>query len=120
MVILIHCVFRLVPRLFHAVDSPQQDEVISAAKDESDALLFPILHEFSTAPPPLVQGLVPPYHFNVFEEVSAMVESALSRVVQMLMHQVLVSQSRHLTVGSHGVLQPRYMVQYTRSFIARQ
>lgn len=90
---------RLVPRLFYAVDNPQQDAIISAAKDESDALLFPILHEFSMEPPPFVQGLVAPYHFNVLQEVSPVVESSLSRVVQTLMHRVLVSQSRHMTSG---------------------
>ncbi|KAK7109044.1 hypothetical protein V1264_013160 [Littorina saxatilis] len=90
---------RLIPNLFFSVDNPQHDAVIAAAKDESDILLYPIMHEFSMEAPPLVQGLVPPYHFNVLQEVVPAVESSLSRIVQMLMHQLLVSQSRSLTSG---------------------
>ena len=90
---------RLIPKLFFAVDNPQHDAVLSVAKDESDSLLYPIMHEFSMEPPPLVQGLVPPYHFNVLQEVLPTVESSLSRIVHMLMHQMLVSPSRSMTVS---------------------
>lgn len=90
--------YRLVPHLYYDLDHPQHDPIISAAKDESDSLLFPILHEFSMDPPPLVQGLVPPYHFKMLQEINPTVESALSRIVQLLMHQLLISQSRYMTV----------------------
>lgn len=86
------------PHLYYDLDHPQHDPIISAAKDESDSLLFPILHEFSMDPPPLVQGLVPPYHFKMLQEINPTVESALSRIVQLLMHQLLISQSRYMTV----------------------
>ena len=46
---------RLVPKLYFSVDNPHQDAVISVAKVESDTLLFPILHDLSAEPPPLVQ-----------------------------------------------------------------
>lgn len=91
---------RLVPHLFFPVDCPQHDPIISVAKDESDALLFPILHELAMEPPPLVQGLVRPYHFDILQEVNPNIESSLSRIVQMLMHQLLVSQSKYMTVST--------------------
>ncbi|KAL8615828.1 hypothetical protein ACOMHN_048536 [Nucella lapillus] len=92
-------VSKLIPQLFYSMDNPQHDPIISAAKDSSDSLLYPIMHELCMAPPPLVQGLVAPYHFNVLQEVGACVESSLSRVVHLLMHQLLVSQSRFTTSG---------------------
>ncbi|XP_076466851.1 LOW QUALITY PROTEIN: huntingtin-like [Babylonia areolata] len=90
---------RLIPQLFFPMDNPQHDPIISAAKDESDSLLSPILYELSMEAPPLVQGLVAPYHFDVLQEVGPGLESSLSRVVHLLMHQLLVSQSRFMTSG---------------------
>ena len=52
------------------------------------------------------QGLVKPYHFNILQEVVPSVESSLSRLVQMLLHQVLISQSRSLTVSIPNVSFP--------------
>ncbi|XP_055860312.1 huntingtin-like [Biomphalaria glabrata] len=91
---------RLVTSLFFPSDNPQQDPVISIAADQTTDLLTPIMHPFLTGQlPPLVQGLIEPFMFDILEEINPCIESALSRVVQQLLHLLLVSQSRYITSG---------------------
>ena len=40
-----------------------------------------------------------PYLFDILEEVCPATESSLSRVVQMLLQALLISQTRHMTVS---------------------
>ncbi|GFO37998.1 huntingtin-like [Plakobranchus ocellatus] len=92
---------RLVPKLHFASDSPQQDAVVSVAADQTQALLSPIMQPLigGNQLPPLVQGLIQPYLYDILAEVCPASESALSRVVQMLLQLLLVSQTRHMTNG---------------------
>ncbi|RUS73694.1 hypothetical protein EGW08_018541 [Elysia chlorotica] len=92
---------KVIPKLYFASDSPQQDPVVSVAADQTQALLSPIMQPLvgGSQLPPLVQGLMPPYLFDILEEVGPSTESALSRVVQMLLQALLVSQTRYLTSG---------------------
>ncbi|GFR89453.1 huntingtin [Elysia marginata] len=92
---------RVVPKMHFASDSPQQDPVVSVAADQTQALLSPIMQPLVGGKqlPPLVQGLMPPYLFDILEEVRPATESALSRVVQMLLQALLVSQTRYMTSG---------------------
>lgn len=94
------CDCRLVPRLFYEVDNPQHDPVIALAKEKTDVFLQPILHEMSQEPPPLVLGLVKPYHFSPNYPVLPTVESSLSRIVVALLKQLNGSRSKHLTVST--------------------
>ena len=96
-----HYHHRVIPKLYFASDSPQQDPVVSVAADQTQTLLFPIMQPLvgGSQLPPLVQGLMPPYLFDILEEVGPSTESALSRIVQMLLQALLVSQTKYMTVG---------------------
>lgn len=92
--------FRLVPKFFFASDSPQQDPVLAVASDQTRDLLSPIMEPVMAGQlPPLVQGLMKPYHFDILAEVCPATESSLSRVVQTLFHTLLVSHSKYATVS---------------------
>ncbi|XP_071090376.1 huntingtin-like isoform X1 [Haliotis cracherodii] len=90
---------RLVPKLFFAVDNCQQDPVTAIARDLTDGLLYPLMSEWAEEPPPLVQGLIPPYHFSPTFTIKPHLESSLSRVVQQLLQQLHKAQTKHLTSG---------------------
>ena len=90
---------RLVPRLFHSVDSSQQDPIISKAKHLTEAYLEPIMHEWSEPPQPVVHGLVAPYHFTPPSSQPVYVEANLSRIVALLSHNLNKSSSKHMTVS---------------------
>ncbi|KAH9487495.1 hypothetical protein Btru_075739 [Bulinus truncatus] len=93
-------ILSLVPSLFFPSDNPQQDPVISIAADQTTSLLTPIMHPILTGQlPPLVQGLMKPFMFDILEEINPCIESALSRVVQRLLHTLLMSQSKYMTSG---------------------
>ncbi|XP_005093645.2 huntingtin [Aplysia californica] len=96
---------RLIPKLFYASDSPQQDPVLAVASDQTRYLLTPMMSPvLSGQLPPLVQGLVGPYKHDELAQVCPATESALSRVVQMLLHNLLVSNSRYITSGCCNAL----------------
>ncbi len=93
-------IFRLVPKLFFAVDNPQQDPVVAIAKDLTDVLLQPLMAEWAEEPPPMVQGLVKPYLFSPSFHMKPPIESSLSRIVQFLIQQLHTAQTKHRTVSS--------------------
>ncbi|XP_033756060.1 huntingtin-like [Pecten maximus] len=87
---------KVIPQLFFSADHCQQDPVISVAKDHTGNLLTP---DLPSASPPLVQGLVKPFHLGA-EPVSLVhVESNLSRVVMALLHELNLSNVKHNTYG---------------------
>ncbi|CAG5125625.1 unnamed protein product, partial [Candidula unifasciata] len=93
-------IMRLVPKFFFASDSPHQDPVLAVASDQTRDLLSPIMEPVMAGQlPPLVQGLMKPYHFDILAEVCPATESSLSRVVQTLFHTLLVSHSKYATSG---------------------
>ncbi|CAL1538264.1 unnamed protein product [Lymnaea stagnalis] len=93
-------ILRMVPTLFFGSDSPQQDPVLSVASDLTQHLLTPIMNPIMAGQlPPLVQGLMKPYAFDILQEIDPSTESALSRVVQQLLHTLLMSQSKFVTSG---------------------
>lgn len=89
----------MIQHFFYPSDHPQQDPVISIAKDHIENLLSSVMHEWTHELPPLVQGLVSPYHVGSRTLVIGSVESSLSRVVMALLEQLNTSNSKHLTVS---------------------
>lgn len=107
-----HC--SMVPRLFHPVDHVTQDPVTAHARNLTSDLLDPIIHEWSHTPPPLVHGLVAPYHHGI-EKVTATTEAALSRVVAAILHRLNESTKRNVTVSLLSWL----LLQLNITFLAR-
>ncbi|KAL5022595.1 hypothetical protein ScPMuIL_001750 [Solemya velum] len=93
------CFVNLVPNFFYPIDHPQQDSVIALAKEKTDTFFSPIIHEWGQDPPPLVQGLVQPYHLPLGPITDANLESNVSRIVKMLLFQLYMSQSKYSTYG---------------------
>ncbi|ESO95031.1 hypothetical protein LOTGIDRAFT_160793 [Lottia gigantea] len=90
---------RLIPNLFYPVDHPQHDPVTACAQDLTNRVFTSLSHQLIEDLPPLVQGLVKPYHYSPNIKVNSTVESCLSRIIQQLLHQIHISQSRHLLNG---------------------
>lgn len=95
--ILISFPSRIVPKLFFSCDHPQHDPIITEARLHTEKMLCPMVSDFVLDPPPLVLGLTKPYSISN-GSVSSHIESNLSRVVVSALHQLNMSQSKHLTV----------------------
>ena len=93
------CFFRMVPNLYYPLDHLQQDSIVALASSYTDHFLSPIMHDWSQQPPPLVQGLVKPYHVTPKGPSQHMTESALSRIVMSVLLKLQLSRLRHLTVS---------------------
>ncbi|XP_061171379.1 huntingtin-like isoform X1 [Saccostrea echinata] len=97
-----HCasetLVKIVPRLFYPCDHPQHDPIITESRLHTEKLLSPMVSDSVLNSPPLVLGLVKPYT-DSNGVVSPSIESNLSRVVKSALHQLNVSQSKHLTFG---------------------
>lgn len=93
-------VFRVVPRLFFAVDNPQQDPVTAKAKGLTMKYMDPIIHDWYRVPQPPVYGLSPPYHVNESSRYTNITECNLSRIVAALNGILQGSVSKHLSVNS--------------------
>lgn len=91
--------FRLVPNLFFPVDHSLHDPVISESRFQVDKLMNHASRDTSIELPPLVLGLVKPYHVINHAIVQADLESNLSRVVMNLLHNLNMSDSKMLTVS---------------------
>ncbi|XP_060084449.1 huntingtin-like [Ylistrum balloti] len=87
---------KLIPHLFFAADHCQQDPVIAIAKDHTGRLLTP---DPLSDSPPLVQGLVKPFHFGAEHVSNVHIESNLSRVIMALLHELNLSNVKHNTYG---------------------
>lgn len=85
------------PKLFFSCDHPQHDPIITEARLHTEKMLCPMVSDFVLDPPPLVLGLTKPYSISN-GSVSSHIESNLSRVVVSALHQLNMSQSKHLTV----------------------
>ncbi|XP_050396465.2 huntingtin [Patella vulgata] len=90
---------KLIPNLFFSVDNAQHDPVTACAQDMTDCAFSCLSHQLVEDLPPIVQGLVKPYHFSPITIVKQTVESSLSRLIQALLHQIHISQSKYLTNG---------------------
>ena len=90
---------RMVRNLYYPLDHLQQDAVTALASSHTDHFLSPIMHEWSQPPPPLVQGLVKPYHVTERGPCQHEIESALSRIVMTVLMKLQISKLRHLTVS---------------------
>ena len=95
------------------------DAILSMVKSECDALLHPLHQKFFMGLPPVVHGLVSPYHFNELQDIDPTIESSLSRVVQMMVQQLLTSRSRFLIVGHFfAFFLHLFMLKYSFKFYA--
>ncbi|XP_074640755.1 huntingtin-like [Tubulanus polymorphus] len=92
-------IVKLVPKLFYPVHSPQYDPIIAIAKEQTEKYLDPVLEEWSQSPPALVHGLVEPFHFNPYSKFSSTIEANLSRVVSLIMKNLIRSTSKYMTFG---------------------
>ncbi|XP_056004424.1 huntingtin-like isoform X2 [Ostrea edulis] len=97
-----HCasetLVKIVPKLFFPCDHPQHDPIITESRLHTERMLCPMVSDCVLNPPPLVLGLIKPYD-NSNKAISLSIESNLSRVVKSALHQLNVSQSKHLTYG---------------------
>lgn len=83
------------------MDNPHGDPVTARAHHFTARYLEPILHEWSSAPQPLIHGLVKPYHISPTARTSVIVESALSRVLALILDRLNASTSSQLTVSDN-------------------
>ena len=88
---------RIVPKLFYSCDHPQHDPIITESRLHTEKMLCPMVSDLVLNPPPLVLGLTKPFSVSN-RSVSSHIESNLSRVVIAALHQLNMSQSKHLTV----------------------
>lgn len=95
---------KLVPNLFYETDCPQQDPIVTKARDLTCKFLDPVLHEENIPTITTVHGLAQSYSKLASTPYSAVIESSLSRVVQALMQKLIQSTSKHLTLGCLNVL----------------
>lgn len=91
--------FRLIPNLFFPVDHSQHDPIITESRFQVEGLMCHVTKDSSLDLPPLVLGLVKPYHVINHVPVQSDVESNLSRVVMNLLHILNMSDSKQLTVS---------------------
>ncbi|XP_014662838.1 PREDICTED: huntingtin-like [Priapulus caudatus] len=96
-------IVKIVPNLFFEMDSPQQDPVVTKARDLTCKFLDPVLTDEQISQP-TVHGLVRAYSQVAGAAYSTGLESALSRVIQALMQKLIQSTSNHLTLGCLHVL----------------
>lgn len=96
----------MVPNLYYPLDHIQQDAVIALASSYTDHFLSPIMHDWSQQPPPLVQGLVKPYHVTPKVQCQHVIESSLSRIVMSVLLKLQLSRLKHLTVSIVLVRKP--------------
>ena len=90
---------RLPYRLFYAMDNLHGDPITAKAQHFTSTYLEPILHEWSAPPQPLLHGLVKPYHISPTSRIALTVESALSRVLALILERLNRSTTRHQTVS---------------------
>nr|XP_022340193.1 huntingtin-like isoform X2 [Crassostrea virginica] len=97
-----HCasetLVKIVPKLFYSCDHPQHDPIITESRLHTEKMLCPMVSDLVLNPPPLVLGLTKPFSVSN-RSVSSHIESNLSRVVIAALHQLNMSQSKHLTYG---------------------
>lgn len=108
-----NAVCRIIPKLFHCADHPHQDPVTALAKEKTDAYLDPIMRERCFPCHPIVHGLVKPYDVTKVQAPSPTVELALSRVVELIVRNLVASTSKFLTIGccqALCLLSEEYMV----------
>lgn len=93
---------RLVPRLFFASDNPLQDPVTAKAKEYTVTLLSTVMDDWpvsSTANIPL--SFVKPFDQMPTFPTNSMTESALSRIVTMVINHLIQSVCRQVTVSAY-------------------
>ncbi|ELT98253.1 hypothetical protein CAPTEDRAFT_220329 [Capitella teleta] len=90
---------KLLPQLFYSVDNALHDPVIRCARDQAAGHFEPMLHEWSGPLQPLIHGLVKPYHTPSALPPNPVLEAALSRMVSLLVHTLMQSDSKHLSAG---------------------
>ncbi|XP_052100645.1 huntingtin-like [Mytilus californianus] len=90
---------KLIPNLFFPVDHSQHDPIITESRFQVEGLMCHVTRDSSLDLPPLVLGLVKPYHVINHVPVQSDVESNLSRVVMNLLHILNMSDSKQLTYG---------------------
>jgi len=83
------------------MDNPHGDPVTARAHHFTSSYLEPILHEWSAPPQPLIHGLVKPYHISPTARTSVITESALSRVLALILDRLNGSTTRQLTVSDN-------------------
>ena len=81
------------------MDHPQHDPVITEARSQVEQTLCYMTKDNSLELPPLVLGLVKPYHVINHVPTQSDVESNLSRIVMNLLHNLNMSASKQLTVS---------------------
>ncbi|CAG2061280.1 unnamed protein product, partial [Timema podura] len=101
----IYVVSRTVPYLFYPVDHGGQDPVTAKAALYSRVYLSPLIvgclqgHPSSLPQRPNISSLPAPFNVGLEGTYVASLDAALSRVVNLLSQQLLMSQSRHLVFG---------------------
>ena len=89
----------LIPTLFFEVDNLHHDSVILKAKEFTMGHLNMIVDDCTSRHQPTIQGLtVPPFDVTLTSVVSQSLESALSRVISLIVENLLQSTNRHVMV----------------------